>query len=113
MAAKYPPPKTNITRAPNVPNLTARKFAQPVFTDILVLDQLFLQDQILYFRDFDMSNIGRFKIKTVKSIQTKDVHSYGQILTSALQGVIAAIESADAQALVLACRLLFLIPPYS
>lgn len=58
-----------------------------------------------------MNDIGRFKIKTVKSIQTKDVHAYGRILTSALHGVVVASESGDTQALALACRFLFLIPP--
>ena len=61
-----------------------------------------------------MSNIGRFKIKTVKNIQTKDVQAYGRILASALQGVIVVIvatETGDVHALALACRFLFFIPP--
>ena len=58
-----------------------------------------------------MDDIGRFKIRTVKSIQTKDVPAYTRIITSALHGVTLAAENGDAHDLALACRFLCLIPP--
>ena len=67
---------------------------------MLDFNRLFPQEHIQYIRDFDMDNIGRFKIKTVKSIQTKDVPAYTRIITSALHGVIQAAESGDMEDLV-------------
>ena len=68
-------------------------FAEPASRNIIY---------IYFIRDFDMDNIGRYKIRTVKDIQARDVHIYRRILTSALHGVFAAHQSEDQQAISIA-----------
>ena len=57
-----------------------------------------------------MEDIGRYKISTVKSIKTRDVHLYRQILASAYKGVLDASANNDQESLSLVCRLLFMLP---
>ena len=63
LVARHPPPKTSIIRDPSTPSRPTRTFAQPVFTNVLVFEQLFPQDHIQYIRDFDIDDI---RFKTVK-----------------------------------------------
>ena len=92
-------------------NPPRRIFAQPLLDNIIDFHQLFPADHIEFIRDFDMDDIGKHKIKTVKDIKARDVHIYRRILTSALQGVLKAEQGNDPQAMAVACRFLFLIPP--
>lgn len=45
--------------------------------------------------NFDMEDVGKFKITTVKSIKTRDVHLCRRILTSVLRGVTEAVDKND------------------
>jgi hypothetical protein len=110
-AVKFPAPKTSIERSPQPPSIPRRQFAQPVQDNIIDFMQLFPTEHINFIRDFDMDDIGRYKIRTVKDIQARDVHIYRRIITSALHGVLAAHQSEDQEAIAIACRFLFLIPP--
>ena len=58
-----------------------------------------------------ISDIGRFKISTIKNIKARDVQLYRRILASELKGVLEAYGRNYQEALSLACRLLFLLPP--
>ena len=108
--AKFPAPRTTIERVMQPPSIPRRQFAQPVQDGIIDFHRLFPAEHINFVRDFDMDNIGRYKIRTVKDIQARDVHIYRRILTSALHGVLTAQQSGDQQSIVVACRFLFLIP---
>ena len=95
IAAKFPAPRTTTERSTQPPNIPRRQFAQPVQEGIIDFSQLFPAEQVNFIRDFDMDNIGRYKIRIVKDIQARDVHIYRRILTSALHGVLAAHQSED------------------
>ena len=103
---RYAQAKTTIGRPMQPPNPPRRLFAQPMQDNVIDFQQLFPADHIDFIRDFDMDNIGKYKIRTAR-----DVHIYRRILTSALQGVLTAEQSEDPQAMATACRFLFLIPP--
>ena len=79
--------------------------------NLLDFNSLFPREDLDYIREFNMDDIGRFKIATIKNIKTKDVHLYRQILASAYKGVVEASTNNDQQGLKLACRFLFLLPP--
>ena len=111
LETKHPPPKTLIRADTNMSNRPTRAFAPPEYSNVLDFGLLFSQDHIQFIKDFDMDDIGRFKIRTVKSIQTKDLPAYTRIITSALHGVIQAAEKGDMHDLALTCRFLYLIPP--
>ena len=111
IAAKFPAPRTMTERPTQPPSIPRRQFAEPAQDGIIDFNQLFPAEHINFIRDFDMDNIGRYKIRTVKNIQAKDVHIYRRILTSALHGVLTAQQSVDQQSISVACRFLFLVPP--
>ena len=76
LASNYMPPKTAITR-PGLPaQQTARTFAKPNTDSLLDFQVLFSTENLDYVRNFDMDDIGRYKISTVKNIKTRDVHLY-------------------------------------
>ena len=84
LAAKHPPPRTHIRADSDRTTRPTRAFATPDYSQMLDFTSLFAQDHIQIIRDFDMDDIGRFKIRTVKSVQTKDVPAYTRIISSAL-----------------------------
>ena len=106
----YKPPRTAIVRpvAPIQP--VTRTFAKPDLDNLLDLNSLFSPDDLNYIKVFNMDDIGKFKIATIKNIKTKDVHLYRRILTSAYKGVVQASARNDHQGLALACRFLYLLP---
>ena len=111
LEAYYKPPRTAIARPNALIQSATRTFAKPNLDNLLDFNSLFSSDDLDYIRDFNMDNIGKFKIATIKNIKTKDVHLYRQILASAYKGVVEASASNDHQGLALACRFLFLLPP--
>ena len=108
--ANYKPPRTAIVRPIAVPQQATRMFAKPNLDNLLDFNLLFSSDDLDYIRNFDMDNIGKYKISTVKNIKAKDVHLYRQILASAYKGIVESSARNDQQNLLLACRFLFLLP---
>ena len=76
---RFPAPRTTIERCIRPPNPPRRLFAQPVQDNTINFLQLFPTAHIDFIRDFDMDNIGRHKIRTVKDIQARDVPTYRRI----------------------------------
>lgn len=109
--ADYKPPRTTISRPNTLPQQALRTFAKPNTDNLIDFHSLFYREDIDYVKNFNMDEIGRYKIATVKNIKTRDVHLYRQILASAYKGVVEASNNNDRQGLTLACRILFLLPP--
>ena len=79
--------------------------------NLLDLHSLFSSVDLDCIKNFNMDDIGRFKISTVKNIKARDVHLYRLIVASAYKGVVDASANSVQQALELACTFLFLLPP--
>ena len=64
---------------------STRKFANVSDENLFDVFDIFNADQIQYIREFDMQNIGRYRINTVPSITRKDTSTYQRILASILK----------------------------
>ena len=63
-----------------------RKFANPSNDFLFDVFDIFNEKQIQYIKDFNMDNIGKYRINTVPNIMRKDAAIYQRILASVLKG---------------------------
>ena len=97
------PPVTN--QAPT------RKFASPSNDGLIDVFDIFNERQIQYIKDFNMDNIGKYRINTIPNIMRKDAAIYQRILASVLKGSCDAIEENDEEKKLVYSRLIYLVPP--
>jgi len=66
--------------------MSTRKFATASDEVLIDVFDIFNKKQIQYIKDFNMDDIGRYRINTVPNITRKEAGTYQKILASLLKG---------------------------
>jgi hypothetical protein len=108
---KVASPNTQVV-TPHVPQrMPTRKFTSASDDTLFDVFEIFNRKQIQYIKDFDMDDIGRYRISTVPNITRKEAGTYQKILASVLKGSCEAITNNDEERKMVYSRLVYLVPP--
>jgi len=91
--------------------MSTRKFATASDEVLIDVFDIFNKKQIQYIKDFNMDDIGRYRINTVPNITRKEAGTYQKILASVLKGSSNAIANTDEEKKIVYSRLIYLVPP--
>jgi len=89
--------------------MSTRKFATASDEVLIDVFDIFNKKQIQYIKDFNMDDIGRYRINTVPNITRKE--AYQKIIASVLKGSSNAIANTDEEKKIVYSRLIYLVPP--